>query len=463
MIHNTFYLRKTPALRQISALAPLRQLAFVTVIACWVTSAAAQSPAPTAATAATAASSAASAPTTVAPPSAAAAAPPAAAAAPTFVPTAGNTLKIGLIGPFTGGSADFGLPMKNGVQLAVDQINAVGGYLGRQLELVIKDDQGNPDVGLKMSQELVAEKVAVTIGFCNTGVAAKSLEVYQNAKLPLIIPCSTGTPLTAKYPPAESFIFRTSARDAIQVPFVVEDITTKRGWTKVAVFADTSGYGEAGLKDILAALKAKNLEPVHLARFPVGVKDLTEELKAARAAGANVIFSMTVGPENAVIANGRKALAWKVPQVGAWPLSFPFFIDGGKEAAEGALMAQTFIAEPSNERRASFLTSYARKFKLNKITVPVAAAQGYDTVYILLYSLFGIRDGGLNGPAIKNALETKQRVYYGVVATYERPFTNQDHDAITPNMLVLGMVKNGAVTFAYPEDAKRNLFVQRKQ
>ena len=384
---------------------------------------------------------------------------PAHAQSPT---TTAPTFKIGLIGPFTGGSADFGVPMRNGIQQAVDEINAVGGYLGRKLELVIKDDQGNPDVGLKSSQELVAEKVAVTFGFCNTGVAAKSLETYQNAKLPLIIPCATGSPLTAKYPGPESYIFRTSPRDAIQVPFVIEDIS-KRGWDKVAVFADTSGYGEAGLKDIETALKAKNLQAVHVARFPVGVKDLSEELKAARAAGANVIFSMTVGPENAVIANGRKSLSWKVPQVGSWPLSFPFFIDGGKDAAEGALMAQTFIAEPSNERRASFLTSYARKYKVNKIPVPMAAAQGYDAVYILVYSLFNIRDGNLSGPAIKAALENKSRTYYGVVATYEQPFSLQDKDATTQNMLVMGMVKNGAVTFAYPEDAKRNLFVQRKQ
>ena len=376
-------------------------------------------------------------------------------------PPAMDTLKVGLIGPFTGGSADFGVPMRNGIQQAVDEINAGGGYLGRKLELVIKDDQGNPDVGLKLSQQLVAEKVAVTIGFCNTGVAAKSLETYQNAKLPLIIPCATGTPLTARYPGPESYIFRTSPRDAIQVPFVIEDIS-KRGWEKVAVFADTSGYGEAGLKDIEAALKAKNLQAVYVARFPVGVKDLTGELKAARAAGANVIFSMAVGPESAVIANGRKALSWKVPQVGAWPLSFPFFIDGGKDAADGALMAQTFIAEPSNERRTSFLTSYARRYKVNKMPVPMAAAQGYDAVYILIYSLFNIRDGNLNGPAIKAALENKSRTYYGVVATYERPFSLQDKDAATENMLVMGVVKNGAVTFAYPEDAKRNLFVQRK-
>lgn len=389
------------------------------------------------------------------------------APAPTPAPgsspaVASNTIKIGLVGPFSGPSADFGVPMLNGVKQAVDEINAVGGYLGRPIQLVVKDDQANPDVGLKVSQELLKENVVATIGFCNTGVAAKSLEVFQTNKLPLIITCATGTPLTAKYPGPESYIFRTSAKDAIQAPFVIDDIV-KRGWTKVAIFADTTGYGAAGLLDVESALAAKQLKPVHVARFPLGVSNLDEELKAAKAAGANVIFSYTVGSENAVIAKGRKAMGWSVPQVGAWPLSFPFFIDGAKDAADGALMAQTFIAEPSNERRSSFLVSYARRNNVKKIPVPMAAAQGYDGVYLLVYSLFGIRDGNLSGAAIKASLENLQRVYYGVVATYERPFSAQDKDALTANMLVMGMVKNGAITFAYPEDAKRNLFVKRKQ
>ena len=371
-------------------------------------------------------------------------------------------LRIGLIGPFTGPSADYGTPMLNGVKHAVDEINAVGGYLGRPIELVIKDDIGNPDVGLKRSEELVAEKVLATIGFCNTGVAAKALDVFQKNQIPLVIPCATGTPLTSKYPAAQSYIFRNSAKDGIQAPFVVEYIV-KRGWDRVAIFADTTGYGEAGLKDVEAALGAKKLKAVYVARFDTGVKDLTASLQGARAAGANVVFSYTVGPENAVIAKGRKELNWKVPQVGPWTLSFPFFIDGAKGAAEGALMAQTFIAEPSNERRAAFLTAYARKYKVSKIPVPMAAAQGYDATYLLMYSLFGIHDGKLTGPTLKAALENMTRTYYGVVATYERPFSLQDKDAVTSNMLVMGMVKNAAVTFAYPEDAKRNLFVQRKQ
>ena len=140
----------------------------------------------------------------------------------------GNTFRIGVVGPFTGPSADFGVPMLSGIQLAVEEINAVGGFLGRPLELVIKDDKANPDEGLKQAQALVAEKVAAVIGFCNTGVAAKALDVFQTAKLPLIIPCATGTPLTSRFPVPESYIFRTSARDAIQAPFVVDDIV-KRG------------------------------------------------------------------------------------------------------------------------------------------------------------------------------------------------------------------------------------------
>jgi branched-chain amino acid transport system substrate-binding protein len=371
-------------------------------------------------------------------------------------------LRIGMIGPFTGPSADFGIPMLNGAKLAVDEINTAGGYLGRMLELVVKDDTATPDVGLARSQELMQEQVVATIGFCNTGVAMKSLDVFQNAKSPLIVPCATGTPITTKFPAPESFIFRTSARDAIQAPFVVEDIVS-RGWTRVAIFADKTGYGEAGMQDVVKALALKDIKPVYVARFDLGVKDLKAELKAAQEAGANVVFSYTVGAEAAVIANGRQAIGWKVPQVGAWPLSFPQFIEGAKEASEGALMAQTFIAEPSNERRISFLSAYGRKYKTKKIAVPMAAAQAYDTVYLLVYAILSIRNGDLSGPSLKNALETMPRVYYGVTATHERPFSKDDKDAITSNMLVMGTVKNGAVAFAYAEDKTRNLFVQRKR
>lgn len=375
---------------------------------------------------------------------------------------ASTAIRIGVIAPLTGPSADFGLPMLNGIKLAVEEINAAGGYLGRKFELLVRDDEANPDKGRKVSEDLVGQKIAVAIGFCNTGVAAKSLDIFQTNKIPLIIPCATGTNLTHTYPGPESYIFRTSAKDSIQASFVVDDIV-KRGWTKVAVFADNTPYGESGLKDVVAALAQHKVRPVAVIRFPVGAKDLTTELKTARDAGANVVFSYSLGPEGAVIAKGRKELAWKVPQVGPWSLSFPAYVDAAKDAGEETLMAQTFIIEQrGNERRSSFLNGYAFKYG-SKTAASIPAAQAYDSTYLLLYGLFGMRDSTLTGPAMKASLESLDKVYHGAVATYDRPFSTSDKDAFTANMLLLGMVKNGVVTYAYPADMKRNIFTLRKQ
>ena len=375
---------------------------------------------------------------------------------------ASTAIRIGVIGPLSGPSADFGVPMLNGVKLAVDEINAAGGYLGRKIELLVRDDEANPDKGRKASDDLATQKVMAAIGFCNTGVAAKSLEVFQSQKIPLIIPCATGTHLTTTYPASESYIFRTSAKDSVQASFVVDDIV-KRGWTKVAVFADNTAYGDSGLKDVIAALAKYKLTPVHITRFPIGVKNVTAELKAAREAGANAIFSYSLGPESVAIALGRKELGWKVPLVGPWPLSFPAYVEGAKEAGEDTLMAQTFIVEQrGNERRTAFLNGYMAKYHLKSVPAAIPAAQAYDSTYLLLYSLFGLK-GTPDGPALKASLENLQRIYYGAVATYDNPFSTSDKDAFTSNMLLMGQIKDGAVTYAYPADIKRNLFVQRKK
>jgi branched-chain amino acid transport system substrate-binding protein len=172
-------------------------------------------------------------------------------------------IKIGLVGPFSGGSADFGTSMKRGAELAIKEINDLGGYVGRKFEVVVKDDKSTPDGALAAAQELIKEGVVATIGFCNTGNAMKALDEFQKNKVPLLVPCATGSPITKKYPTAESYIFQSSATDNLQVPFVVND-AVKRGWTKIAIFADTSGYGEAGFNDFMAALEAHKLKPAYV-------------------------------------------------------------------------------------------------------------------------------------------------------------------------------------------------------
>jgi branched-chain amino acid transport system substrate-binding protein len=178
---------------------------------------------------------------------------------------AAKPIRVGFICPLTGGSQDFGNSARIGAELAVKEINEVGGFLGRPIELVARDDKANPDEGRKVSEELVLkEKVAFTIGFCNTGVALKSLEVFQDNKHVLLVPVATGTAITAKYPPDKSFVFRMSARDAIQAAALVDDIV-RRGLSRVAILADKTGYGEGGFKDVERFLAEKKLKPVYTA------------------------------------------------------------------------------------------------------------------------------------------------------------------------------------------------------
>jgi len=377
-------------------------------------------------------------------------------------PGAGNPVRVGFICPFTGGSQDFGNSARLGAELAVKEINEVGGYLGRPIELVERDDKANPDEGRKVSEDLVLkEKVAFTIGFCNSGVALKSLDVFQDNKHLLLVPVATGTAITAKYPAASSYVFRASARDQLQGAAIVDDIV-KRGLTRVALLADKTGYGEGGFKDVEKFLADKGLKPVYAARFDIGVKTLTQQVQDARAAGADVIVGYSVGPELAVLAQARAEAHFTGPLYGPWTLSFRTVAEKAGPAVEGAVMVQTIIQDLSNERRTSFIARLNRSAGGQPISSLMAAAQSYDAVQLMLRALFQTK-GNTSADALKAALENLERPYAGVVTTHDRPFSPTDHDAFTRNMTWLGVWRRGEVHFQYPEDAKRASMIRRKE
>ena len=375
---------------------------------------------------------------------------------------ADDTIRIGFYCPLTGGSADMGVSARNGIRLAFEEINGMaGGVNGRKLELVERDDQANPEYAKKVVEELIQkDKVVAAMGVCNTGVGLATIEAFQNAKVPLIVPVSTGTPLTKKFASApENWIFRVSPRDEVQAPFIVAD-ALKRGFRKVALFADTTGYGEAGKNDVEKALTEAGLKPVSVQRFAVGVKDLTDQVKEAKAAGADVVISYTVGPEAAVLARAIQGQKWNVQLMGSWPLSWRNFIDAAGPAGEGALVAVSFVQQASFQRRNAFITAYQQKFNTNVIPAPMAAAQGYDAALLLFYALHQAQS--TDAAKIKQALENLNRQVAGVITTYDHPFSKTDHDALTGNMLVMGVVRKGAVDYAYKDDAQRGFIVQRK-
>ena len=376
-----------------------------------------------------------------------------------------QTIKIGVTGPFTGGSSSMGVSMRDGVRLATKEINSTGGILGRQIELVERDDQADNARGITIAQELVnKEKIVADVGFINTGVALAAQRIYQEAKIPVFNNVATGTVITRQFDKEPvNYVFRNAARDEIQAPMIVQEAVEKRGFKKVAILHDSTNYGELGKTDLTKALAAKGITPVAVEKFNIKDTDMTSQLLKAKEAGAEVILTCAIGPELAQIANGMAKLGWKKPMIGSWTLSMANFIDTAGKNGEGARMPQTFIQEANTQKRKAFIDAYLKEFKPknNRIDSPVSAAQGYDSVYLLASA---IRQAGTtDGEKIREALENLGEKVPGIVTVYDKPFSKTDHEAITDNIPVMGEVKNGKVVYAYQADADKGSDIHLKK
>jgi len=370
------------------------------------------------------------------------------AATISFAAIAADTIKIGVSGPFTGGSSPMGVSMRDGVKLAVDEINAKGGVMGRKIELIERDDEAKNERGVQIAQELInKEKVVATVGFINTGVSLASQRFYEEAKIPVMNNVSTGTIVTKQFLPPEfpdNYIFRTSANDTIQSGMIVDEVV-KRKYTKVAILADSTNYGQLGREDLERTLATKGIKAVATEKYNIKDVDMTPQLLKSKQAGADVVITYGIGPELAQIANGMEKLGWKVPLLGSWTLSMGNFIDNAGKNGDGARMPQTFIQDPNTPKRKAFIDAYVKAYKPanGRISSPVSAAQGYDSVYILAAAIK--QAGSTDGPKVREALENLNGKIEGVVASYDKPFSHDDHEAIKAGMPVMGEVENGRV------------------
>jgi branched-chain amino acid transport system substrate-binding protein len=363
---------------------------------------------------------------------------------------AAEPIKIGVSGPFTGGSAPMGVSMRDGVKIAVNEINAKGGVLGRQIELIERDDEAKNERGVQVSQELInKEKVVATVGFINTGVSLASQRFYQEAKIPVMNNVATGSIVTKQFLPPEykdNYVFRSSANDKIQSTMIVDEAIAKRKYTKVAILADSTNYGQLGREDLEKALSAKGIKPVAVEKYNLKDVDMTAQLLKAKQGGAQVVLTYGIGPELAQIANGMEKLNWKVPMIGSWTLAMGNFIDNAGKNGNGALMPQTFIEDASTPKRKAFIQAYQKAYKVERMPSAVSAAQGYDSVYLLAAAFK--QAGTTDGVKVREALENLHDKVEGVVATYNKPFTHDDHEAIKLGMPVMGEVLNGRVVQA---------------
>ncbi len=166
-----------------------------------------------------------------------------------------DTIKIGVVGPMTGGQAKMGNDVLNGATLAIEEWNAKGGVLGKKIEIVRRDDEAKDDLAVAAARELVNEKVVGVIGHFNSSCTIPASNVYNENKIPMITPSATNPQVTDRGYPG---IFRVCGRDDAQgrvgAEFVVQTLKINR----VAIIHDKTTYGQGLADEFQKSFKALN-------------------------------------------------------------------------------------------------------------------------------------------------------------------------------------------------------------
>ena len=366
-----------------------------------------------------------------------------------------DAIRIGVCGPYVGGSSAMGMSMRDGVLLAIDDVNRAGGVRGRALEPLVRDDQASVEVADRLAQELIEAGVAATVGFINTDPALSATRFYQQAERPVIVNCTAGIGIAQQFaPPAcrHNYVFRIAMDDGVIAALIADHVFHRLARKKPAIFAATAYYGESSRQDLSRRFTALGTPVVAQEAFKLGDRDMKPQLERARTAGADIVVTFGVGPEVASIVRGMAELNWRVPVIGSWPIGTSTFIDLAGEHAEGAMAPQTFVEAPTTPRRMAFIEAYHARYGVKRIPCAIAAAQGYDSVLLVAAALE--QAGSTRGPELRATLEALEKPVEGIVTTYTRPFTADDHEAVTTNIPVIGVIRGARMTFWSEEDAR---------
>jgi branched-chain amino acid transport system substrate-binding protein len=360
---------------------------------------------------------------------------------------AADTIKIGSLLPVTGGSAALGTAVRDGQRLAIAQLNAKGGVLGKQLELVELDDEAKPETGTKNMHAMLGKGIVACACGVNTGVVAGYQPMLQAAKIPNVIPASAGTKLTKNFAnaPEGNYTFRVQASDTLQAQMMV-DYAIKKGYKKIALLSDATPYGIGGRDDMVKQLATHDARAVAASTFNLKEADMTPHLVKARDAGAQVLLVYGIGPEQGSIAAANAKLGMRLPIIGSWPNATDSFIDAAGAAGEGAFSPQTFVEGSSLASGREFEAAYRAQYNRTRIINPTAAAGGHDAILLIAAAIK--QANSTDGAKVKAALENLATPVAGAIATYNKPFSPDDHEAINLSSALMAMWKKGAIVRA---------------
>jgi len=342
-------------------------------------------------------------------------------------------IKIGLVTALSGQSARAGEALTRGLQVAIDEINAKGGVLkGRKLELLRRDDESVPAKGVIAARELYfKEKVAVLFGGLDSPVALAIVPIANENKLPFMDPWAAGTPIT-KNGAKDNYVFRVSAVDEIVDKAMLQYAQKTFNAKNCGMILVNNPWGESNEKGLRAAFGEKGVKHAGIERFEGNDIDVVPQLSRLKAAGADCLMLVgNVGPSSQVV-KSLDRMGWMPPIVSHWGPAGGRFTELAGPSAKNVHFVQTYSffgrqSAAGEKVLKALMAKYPDIKGPGDITPAVGVANAYDA---MMLSALAIQNAGsTDGKAIRDGYYKIDR-YDGLIKTYTKPFSPQQHDAL---------------------------------
>lgn len=290
-----------------------------------------------------------------------------------------DVIRIGIAGPMTGDQAKMGMDFRNGVSLATEEWNNMGGVLGKKIELIISDDQRDPKQAVAVANKMVNEGVVGVIGHFNSSCSIPASDVYNRAGIPMITPASTNPQLTEK---GYKGVFRVCGRDDQQGKVAADFVMNYLKLKDIAILHDNTTYGK-GLADEFKRFVGDKVKVVYYGGIIQGDKDFKMVLTSVKSEKPELIFFGGIYPEAGLLVKQAKELGVTAKFMSGDGTIDPKFIEiAGASAAEGTYL--TFSPDSKNIPSAkTFIDKYQSRYgELGPYSI-----YAYDAINIMLTAI----------------------------------------------------------------------------
>jgi branched-chain amino acid transport system substrate-binding protein len=284
-------------------------------------------------------------------------------------------IKLGVVGPITGSSAAFGAQLKNGVEQAVDDINAAGGILGQKLSISLGDDVGDPKQGVSVANKFAGDGVRWVVGHFNSGVTIPASEIYAENNILMITPSATNPRVTER---KLWNVFRTCGRDDQQGLVAAAHIAKHFAGKRIAILHDKTTYGQGLADETRKALATKGIKEVLYEGVNAGEKDFSAVVAKLKAAKVDLLYWGGLHTELGLIIRQSRDMGTQIQAMGADGIVSDEFSSIGGPGVEGTLM--TFPPDPRNRAEAS---AVVKRFEARKINPEAYTLYSYAAVQIM--------------------------------------------------------------------------------